>query len=250
MKEDRKYKIIGAVIALLLHLGIGLTLYFTHLSSTIYPPEPQPSTTSEITFGGEYVQLGDIPLPDMNDDNAEAIAQEDETQGTDNVNEGEIGDGESLATQQHESAMEAKRQADGAAAAEAKKKEEQKRKNDISNRQRNAFNRTNTGRSGSTNGNSNTGALEGVPGHSLGLNYKLNVRKPSCTKPGKIVISIVVRRDGTISDARFVQKGSSGAAAADAAIRQQFVNYTKSLRFNVVGEAPAEKRGTIEWVIE
>ena len=102
--------------------------------------------------------------------------------------------------------------------------------------------------SGSPDGNASFGALQGTPGHNLGENYHLQVQRPTCPKSGTLRISIVVRRDGTVKEARYVS--GTGEAAADASIRKQFEDFTKKLRFTVSGNAPAEKRGTITWEIK
>lgn len=258
MKDEKKYKIAGASLALLLHIGIGIAMYCLYLSSSVPDEPPLPVAKSEITFGGEYVQLGDMPLPDLTEGEAGAQTSDDEpaTSGNDNVSEGNSGDGESLVTTTHDSPMTSEKRKNGPTEAEKKEQErirlekerQQQQRSDINSRTSNAFNKKGGGNSGSPDGNSETGNLQGVPGHDLGDNYRLIVQKPSCTKSGTIAVSIVVRRDGTIKEARYAN--GTGEAAADRNVRNQFVEFTKRLKFDVSGNAAAEKRGTITWRIK
>ena len=234
MKQERKYQITGIAIALALHIGAGIAMYYSYLSSLAAEEQPLPSAKSEITFGGEYVQLGDLPLPDLDDGIAsEALA---------------TGDGEALVSSNADSPLAAPSQDGGDAA--RRQAELRKEKANIDNRTSSAFNRggDGQGQSGSPDGNASFGALQGTPGHNLGENYHLQVQRPTCPKSGTLRISIVVRRDGTVKEARYVS--GTGEAAADASIRKQFEDFTKKLRFTVSGNAPAEKRGTITWAIK
>lgn len=257
MKDEKKYRIIGAAIAIALHVGIGVAMFFLYLSATSVPEPPLPTAKSEITFGGEFVQLGDIPLPNLEDGEAgaESTGEEDATDGSDNTDEGETGDGESLVSADNESEATSPKRNNGPTEAEKKEQErvrkekerQQQERNSINNRTSNAFNRNNGGNSGAANGNAESGSLQGNPGHNLGANYRLEVRRPSCKKSGTIRISVTVLPDGTITEARY--KEGSGAAAADMTVRRQFVNFTKTLRFKVSGNATEAKKGVITWEI-
>ena len=231
MKQERKYQITGIAIALALHIGAGVAMYYSYLSSLAAEEQPLPSAKSEITFGGEYVQLGDLPLPDLDDGIAsEALSRE------------------ALVSSNADSPLAAPSQDGGDVA--RRQAELRKEKANIDNRTSSAFNRggDGQGQSGSPDGNASFGALQGTPGHNLGENYHLQVQRPTCPKSGTLRISIVVRRDGTVKEARYVS--GTGEAAADASIRKQFEDFTKKLRFTVSGNAPAEKRGTITWAIK
>lgn len=246
MKQERKYQITGIAIALALHIGAGVAMYYSYLSSLATEEQPLPSAKSEITFGGEYVQLGDLPLPDLDDGIASEALSTEETTTTQADNA--TGDGEALVSSNADSPLAAPSQDGGDAA--RRQAELRKEKANIDNRTSSAFNRggDGQGQSGSPDGNASFGALQGTPGHNLGENYHLQVQRPTCPKSGTLRISIVVRRDGTVKEARYVS--GTGEAAADASIRKQFEDFTKKLRFTVSGNAPAEKRGTITWAIK
>ena len=104
--EDKRYKLLAAAIALIVHIGVGVLMYMSYLSY-INPEEvePQPAKT-DITFGGEYVMLGDIPLPDRTGDAAPDVNTGDEVPSGDDVaDEGVAGDGAALVSTKAESAM-------------------------------------------------------------------------------------------------------------------------------------------------
>lgn len=257
MKQDKKYKLIGALLALFLHGGIAAAMFFLYLTAPNEAEPPLDTAKSEITFGGEFVKLGDLPIPDTDDGEGGPQTSDDQTQaeGSDDADEGESGEGEALVTDEEESEATAPKRHNGPSEAEKKEQErirkekerQERERSNINNRTSNAFNRNNGGRSGSTNGNSSAGSLQGQAGHDLGANYKLEGPRTSCKKSGTIKIRVVVRQDGTIKSASYFD--GSGEAAADRSIRRQFESYTKTLRFKVTGNAPAEKTGVITWVI-
>lgn len=260
MDKDRKRRnIISALISISLHMALLVVLFFSVMKAPL-PKEPAiDAQKTEITFGGEYVQLGDIPEPNLNDDAASNAADNDAaSDGADDVNEGNPAEGESVVASKHESPMVAEAKPRGPSEAELReqeriRREEERRRQEqqrISNRTSGAFNNAGNaaGSSGSNNGNASTGALAGQPGHNLGANYHLTAPQLKCKKSGTINISVVVRSDGSISSAKYI--GGKGEAAGDASIQSYFVNETKKLKFKVSGNVPAEKRGTITWVIK
>lgn len=246
-------------LALLLHIGAVVAMLYTYLSATPEPDKLPETAKSEITFGGEYVQLGDIPVPDLDAGGIPEEGTDDPaSDGSDPEPEGTPGEGESLVSSNQPSPATTSSRRNGPTEAEKREQErirkekeaQEKERRSINSRTSNAFSRANNGggTSGSPDGNSTTGALQGTPGHNLGKAYKLQVRRPSCSKSGEIRISVLVRSDGTIAEAKYA--GGTGAAASDRAIRKQFENFTKSLRFTVTGEVPATQRGTITWQIK
>lgn len=268
-KDERKYRVIGIVLAIAFHAGVVAFMVFTHLTSSEAEDSQRLAQMekTEIAFGGEeYVQFGDIPEPGHDDGEAADAAAADEPAeaGSDDDNSGVSGDGEALVTNRNSSsaAVVEKKKQNGPSEADLRRQEEQarikrereeqqKEKNKISSRTSSAFNRTGgggSGTSGSPEGNATSGALSGAPGHDLGEHYRLSAQSYSCKKSGTLRISIVVRRDGTITQAKYA--GGSGEAAADASIRRMFEDRTKRLRFTITGEVPAEKRGVITWVIK
>ena len=114
MKQERKYQITGIAIALALHIGAGVAMYYSYLSSLAAEEQPLPSAKSEITFGGEYVQLGDLPLPDLDDGIASEALSTEETTTTQADNA--TGDGEALVSSNADSPLAAPSQDGGDAA--------------------------------------------------------------------------------------------------------------------------------------
>ena len=111
MKQERKYQITGIAIALALHIGAGVAMYYSYLSSLAAEEQPLPSAKSEITFGGEYVQLGDLPLPDLDDGIASEALSTEETTTTQADNA--TGDGEALVSSNADSPLAAPSQDGG-----------------------------------------------------------------------------------------------------------------------------------------
>ena len=112
--EDKKNRLLAAAIALIFHVGVGVLMYMSYLSY-INPEEvePQPAKT-DIMFGGEYVMLGDIPLPDRTGDAAPDLNMGDDAPtGDDVADEGVAGDGAALVSTKAESAMTAEKKQHG-----------------------------------------------------------------------------------------------------------------------------------------
>ena len=237
--EEKKYRILGIILAAVTYAVIIVAMILTRISASS-------EQNSQINATENKTQ---IPASD----------------GSDQTNEGNPGDGEALVSSRHDSPMETpKKKKTGPTAAELKKqqaeqarikkeKEQQaKEKNKINNRASNAFNRTggnSAGHSGSPDGNASTGAVSGVPGHNLGTNYRLNAAHFSCAKSGELQFSITVRKDGAVTSVTYVR--GTGEAAGDKNVRRQFEQRTRNLRFTVTGDnAPNEKRGVITWKIK
>lgn len=268
--EERKYKILGIILAAVTYAVIIVVMVLTRISASV-EPDPQlnaEENKTEIAFDGEeYVEMGDIPEPDLNDGEPAANDADNEpaSDGEDQTSEGNPGDGQALVSSRHDSPMETpKKKKNGPTEAELKKQQEEqarikkekeqqeKEKNKINNRASNAFNRTggnNAGHSGSPSGNASTGAVSGAPGHNLGTNYHLNAAHFSCTKSGTLKFSITVRKDGAVTSVAYVS--GTGEAASDEEVRRRFKERTRSLRFTVTGDnVPNEKRGVITWNIK
>ena len=258
--EEKKYRILGIILAAVTYAVIIVAMILTRISASSEQNSQinASENKTQIAFDGEeYVEFGDIPEPNLDDEPA--------SDGSDQTNEGNPGDGEALVSSRHDSPMETpKKKKTGPTAAELKKQQEEqarikkekeqqeKEKNKINNRASNAFNRTggnSAGHSGSPDGNASTGAVSGGPGHNLGTNYRLNAAHFSCAKSGELQFSITVRKDGAVTSVTYVR--GTGEAAGDKNVRRQFEQRTRNLRFTVTGDnAPNEKRGVITWKIK
>lgn len=268
--EEKKYRILGIILAAVTYAVIIVAMILTHISASSEQNSQinASENKTQIAFDGEeYVEFGDIPEPNLDDGEPAANDADNEpaSDGSDQTNEGNPGDGEALVSSRHDSPMETpKKKKTGPTAAELKKQQEEqarikkekeqqeKEKNKINNRASNAFNRTGgnrAGHSGSPDGNASTGAVSGVPGHNLGTNYRLNAAHFSCAKSGELQFSITVRKDGAVTSVTYVR--GTGEAAGDKNVRRQFEQRTRNLRFTVTGDnAPNEKRGVITWKIK
>ena len=172
--DDNKRKIIAGTVALLLHVAVALLLVLCYLH---YPPTdeplPEPAQQTDITFGGEFVALGNVDVPAADDQPAPSQS------------------------------VEAKREQ------ERKQNESNRINSDIQN----AFKGSGSGKSGSPNGNASTGALKGQPGHTLGPGYTLaSWGKPSSGYDGEIVIKVRVNSLGQVIEATYL-RGTGAAAA-------------------------------------
>ena len=105
-KEDRKYNIIAIAAALLLHGVVCLLMLLSYINYTAPEEQPPLQPKTDITFGGEYVMLGDMPLPNLdNGEAASSTADESSLQAEDETNSGEQGEGTSLVSTNESSEM-------------------------------------------------------------------------------------------------------------------------------------------------
>lgn len=258
MREESKYKIIAAIIALLIHIGICLLMLWHYLSfETPVEKEPKQLVT-DITFGGEYVLLGNLPNPNNNDESATADAANTETQGEETANAGAQGEGAALISTNEESALKTQTKKNGPTKEELEeqriKREQEQKENEkkkITNSVKNAFGNSgnSTGKSGSANGNATHGALSGQPGHTLGVGYTLsNWGRPSSRVDGEIIIKVRVNAQGKVVEATYLK--GTGAAAANQQVRRSCEQASLQSRFSVPKNTIGEKVGTIIWKFE
>ena len=181
--EEKKYRILGIILAAVTYAVIIVAMILTRISASSEQNSQinASENKTQIAFDGEeYVEFGDIPEPNLDDGEPAANDADNEpaSDGSDQTNEGNPGDGEALVSSRHDSPMETpKKKKTGPTAAELKKQQEEqarikkekeqqeKEKNKINNRASNAFNRTggnSAGHSGSPDGNASTGAVSGV----------------------------------------------------------------------------------------
>ena len=248
---------VAVVAALLLHAGVCLLMYFSYLEYIAPEKQPPLDAQTDITFGGEYVMLGDIPLPGMNDGEAAgAAADETSLQADDNSDAGEQGEGTSLVTTDGASEMASEKKQNGPSKeeleAEARAKRERERKENesrkISSSVKSAFGKG-SGKSGSPDGNATHGALSGQPGHTLGVGYTLSSwGRPASGVDGEVRIKVRVNADGKVIEATYA--GGKGAAAANSQVRRSCEQASLNSRFSVPKNSSGTKVGMIIWRFE
>ncbi len=260
MDNNKKYKIIAIIVALLFHIGVILVMVFSFLKSTpIEEVEPKPMMT-DITFGGEYVVLGDMPVPNRNSKDVASQTNSKQTpEGDAEENLGEAGEGSQLVSTNEESALKKPKKQSGPtkeelAEQERIKKEKQRKEEEsrkIKSSIKNAFGKKSggEGKSGSPEGNETHGALSGQPGHTLGVGYTLSSwARPSSGFDGEVVIKVRVDATGKVVEAHYLK--GSGSAAASKAVRKSCEQASKNSRFSVPKNASGDKMGTIIWRFE
>ena len=259
MSKEKTYRIVAAAIALLLHVGVCLLLLYSYIDYKQQTVEELPKQTTDITFGGEYVALGDLPIPDVDGEPASsATAEEQSTDADDMSDAGAQGEGTSLVSTNAESDMKTTKKKNGPtkeekekqAKAKREKERQEKESRKISSNIKNAFGKSaGKGKSGSPNGNSQHGASAAQPGHTLGPGYTLSSwGRPSSGYDGEIYIKVKVNAQGRVTEASYVK--GSGAAAANASVRRSCVQASLKSRFSVPKNATGDKVGTIIWKFE
>ena len=258
--KERKSQIIAALVTILIHVGVALLLVLCCMQ---YPdtdePEPQPVPPTDITFGGEFVALGDMETPDIQGEpKAEAADEETTADAEETVDQGPQGEGTDLVASNQESVMKTKKKKEGPTKEEleeqAKAKKEQERKESerkkISDKAKNAFKKSDdSGKSGSAGGNSKTGAVKGAPGHTLGAGYTIaSWGRPSSGFDGVIKIKVRVNAKGQVVEATYAS--GTGSAASDRQVRRSCEQASRNSRFSVPKNATGEKTGYIIWQFE
>ena len=132
--EEKKYRILGIILAAVTYAVIIVAMILTRISASSEQNSQinASENKTQIAFDGEeYVEFGDIPEPNLDDGEPAANDADNEpaSDGSDQTNEGNPGDGEALVSSRHDSPMETpKKKKTGPTAAELKKqKEEQAR---------------------------------------------------------------------------------------------------------------------------
>ena len=132
-------------------------------------------------------------------------------------------------------------------------KAEKEAKRKTNSKVQNAFGKTSSksgsGKVGSTNGNSTTGARTGAPGVS-GLNgYTIaSWGRPSSPVDGKVVIKVRVNARGKVIAANY--SSGSGTAAANMAVRRSCEQASLQSSFSVPVGTTDEAVGYITWRFE
>lgn len=241
-----------ALVVLLLLL---LYLRYSGEEKRVWPPED----TSELLLEGEYVKLGDVPQPSQPQSNpAPAASDPKPQQETEDLKDaGEPAEtAPPTVTTTKESPMKIEKKPEpekpGPTKEEleeqAKAKREAETAKQISNRVKfggQQSGSSESGTSGSPNGNSTSGALNGSPGYSLRGRSLESWSSPSGTNTGTIIISVRVNRQGQVTSASY--SGGSGAVSSDPAARKSCEQAARQSKFSVSTSAPAEQVGTITY---
>lgn len=261
---DSKNKAAAAVATVVFHavillLLIWLGLKYTGVQTTReWPPED----TSELLLEGEYVKLGDTPVPvadpapsEVADNNRPAAPPEADQM----ENAGEPAESTPpVLTQETESPVKVKPDpvpektgpTEAELEAEAKAKREAETQQRIN--QRVSFGKGNTnnatGTPGSPDGNSSSGALSGKPGFSLAGRTLEKWTAPHGRQTGVIVVGVRVDREGKVVEAKY--RSGSGAISTDDAARRSCEQAAMASRFSVDANARAEQMGTITYRFE
>lgn len=239
-------KSVAAAVSIGLHVLVGLLLVVMFLeapsASDRSEREWPPVDSAELLLGGEYVMVGDIPEPGVNDAPAppqEAAEPAPDPNPTSPEPTPQVVSSNQPSPAKANKAAEAKKR-DDELKRQAQKAEQERRANEINSRV--AFGK---GKSGQPDGNSVSGAVSGVAADGLGNRQTLALPKPSRGPLGTIKVRIKVNRDGVVTAATYLS--GSGAAAADAATRQACVAAARRAKFSADPSAPASQSGTLTY---
>lgn len=269
MTRDQKDHIIAGILTALFAILIllGVTMAYFRVDPTQWEDRTWPPVdSSEIVFGGEYVRLGDMPLPTNQENSSPAPDVAPEEAAVDGTDLADAGVAESaaspLVTGEAESAMNVEKKPEPEKTGPTKEeiaeqqrikrqKEEAEKQARIKSRMKSGFsNKSNgSGNPGATNGNSTTGALSGAPGHTLKGRTAQSWGRPKSTVSGSVQVKVRVNRQGYVVGTPEVV-GGTAPAASNAAVRRSCVEASRNSRFSVSLEAPSEQVGIITWRFE
>lgn len=109
-----------------------------------------------------------------------------------------------------------------------------------------ADNSSSGGKTGSPDGNAQSGARVGTAGHNLRGRHLLNRVTPADRNAtGSVEVAITVDRSGKVTSARAV--GGTPTASSNKSVRNACVDASLKLRFSASDEAPASQSGTVVW---
>lgn len=260
--KPRIIAIIGTIAIHVLILVISFTFVITHTPHELQSEEWPPIDSSEILFGGEYVMLGDVEQPTINDAQQQPAAQADETEATqaDQLTDaGTQGTPPQPPTSTLESPMKVttkpiKKPGPTKEELEAQEKArvEKEKAQQIKDQTKNAFagkgkdsDEKGGGKQGKQDGNDQAGSVTGSAGHNLGGRTIESWGRPSSKKTGVIRIAVVVNPQGKVTQAKYA--GGEGAAAGDESIRRSCENAALNSKFSVSKTETKVQRGTITW---
>jgi len=272
--EDNKSKIAALLLTLLWLAGTVAVMLYTHLHYEYPPKDMQLAQLQQdtIMFGGEFVELGNLPDLSQNEQMeldtptpSEQQSDQPDVEGDDLEDTGEPApkpEPKPVVTAKQESPMkvkekpkEEKPQKTGPAKSEKPetKKEQVKRgketttpKND---RVKDAFGKssgTTTSKTGSPDGNATTGERSGQPGISGLVGYTAEYwGRPHSKWTGKINVLVHVNPRGKVTQARAVS--GSGEAWSHPEVRRSCEQAALKSAFSVPKNRTTEGIGTITW---
>lgn len=274
MNDNNKSKIAALLLTLLWTVGTVLVMLYTNLHYEFPPKDMQLAQLQQdtIMFGGEFVELGNLPDLSQNEQMdldtptpSEQQSDQPDVEGDDLEDAGEPTpkpEPKPVVTAKQESPMkvkekpkEEKPQKTGPAKSEKPdaKQEKVKRgketttpKND---RVKDAFGKstgTTTSKTGSPDGNASQGERSGQPGISGLVGYTAEYwGRPHSKWTGKINVQVRVNPRGKVIEAHAVS--GSGEAWAHPEVRRSCEQAARESAFSVPKNRTSEGIGTITW---
>lgn len=260
--SERSNKTTAAAVTVIFHVVIAALLVWLCLDYTGEQPRKwPPEDTSELLLEGEYVRIGDTPLPQPATQSAPASDNSRPAapaEADDMTDAGEAAETTPpLQTSPVESPVkvkpEPKPEKTGPSKAELEAQAKAKRHAETQQRINNrvSFGKNNgstAGTAGAPNGNSSTGAMSGKPGFSLRGRTLESWSSPKGRETGVITVEVRVDREGRVIDAKY--KTGSGGISTDNAARRSCEQAARASRFSVDRDARAEQTGTITYRFE
>ena len=274
MDDNRKSKIAALLLTLLWLVGTVLVMLYTHLHYE-YPPkgaELAQLKQDTIMFGGEFVELGNLPDLSQNEqmelDNPTPTEQQSEqpdVEGDDLDDAGEPvpkPEPKPVVAAKQESPMKVKekpkeeepKKTGPAKSTKPEAKQEQvKRGKETTtpktDRVKDAFGKstgTTNSKTGSPAGNANTGERSGQPGISGLVGYTAEYwGRPHSKWTGKVNVQVRVNPRGKVIEAHAVS--GSGEAWAHPEVRRSCEQAARESAFSVPKNRTSEGIGTITW---
>ena len=274
MDDNRKSKIAALLLTLLWLVGTVLVMLYTHLHYE-YPPkgaELAQLKQDTIMFGGEFVELGNLPDLSQNEQMeldtptpTEQQSEQPDVEGDDLDDAGEPApkpEPKPVVAAKQESPMKVKEkpkeeqpQKTGPAKStkpEAKQEQVKRGKETTTpknDRVKDAFGKstgTTTSKTGSPAGNANTGERSGQPGISGLVGYTAEYwGRPHSKWTGKVNVQVRVNPRGKVIEAHAVS--GSGEAWAHPEVRRSCEQAARESAFSVPKNRTSEGIGTITW---
>ena len=267
MDSQKKSRIIAIVSAITIHLLILLITFFVvieHSSGEMDDAEWPPRDSSEILFGGEYVMLGDMIQPEVESSQEQPAPSNEEVETVEANDLTSAGSHTQPSSSQevtstNESSMKVETKPENPSGPTKEERETAKETSAEKEKQmKDAFGKTNSkntdtkgkGKTGQSNGNSETGATSGAPGADVAGRTLAEWKNPDekDLKLGTIVVKVTVNPKGEVTDAKY-DKGT-GAAAADTKTRTECEKASLKCKFSVATNETKVQTGTITWTIK
>lgn len=272
--ENHKSKITALLLTLLLVVGAVLVMVYTHLHYEFPPKDMELAQLQQdtIMFGGEFVQLGNMPdLTDSEEMTPEEPAPSEQEAEQPDVDGDDIEDAgqptpkpepKPLVTAKEPSPMKVKEKPKEekpkpTGPKESKKPEEKQEKNKRgqettttkNDRVKDAFGKntgSDSGKQGSPDGNADQGERRGQPGISGLVGYTAEYwGRPHSKWTGKINVQVRVSPRGKVVEAHAVS--GSGEAWSHPEVRRSCEKAALESAFSVPKNRTSEGIGTVTW---